>query len=122
MKVLFYSIAISTALFIQQSFASETFIENVVATADGQGRYRFEVTLAHGDKSWDHYADVWQIETLQGEVLAQRVLLHPHISEQPFTRSLAGVQLPQGTAQVLISAGCTVDGINSQRYILQLAK
>ncbi|EPJ53173.1 MAG: hypothetical protein OFPI_11390 [Osedax symbiont Rs2] len=122
MKVLFYFIALSTALLNQQSFASETFIENVVASANSQGSYRFDVTLAHADKSWDHYADVWQIETLQGEVLAKRVLLHPHISEQPFTRSLTAVQLPKGTAQVMITAGCTVDGINSQRYILQLQK
>ena len=120
MKVLFFSIAISAALLTEQSFASETFIENVVATANGQGSYRFDVTLAHADKSWDHYADVWQIETLQGEVLAKRVLLHPHISEHPFTRSLASVPLPEGTDQVVIIAGCTVDGINSQRYTLQL--
>ncbi|OUS35812.1 hypothetical protein A9R01_06540 ['Osedax' symbiont bacterium Rs2_46_30_T18] len=120
MKVLFFSIAVCLALLSKQAVASETFIEKVVATTNAQGSYRFDVTLAHADKSWDHYANVWQIETLQGEVLAKRVLLHPHISEQPFTRSLAGVKLPKGIAQVVIIAGCTVDGMNSQRYTLQL--
>ncbi|MCJ8336954.1 MAG: hypothetical protein MJK10_00635 [Pseudomonadales bacterium] len=120
MKVLFVSIVMGLTLLNPQAFASETFIDKVVAQENSQGSYRFDVTLAHADKSWDHYANLWQIETLQGEVLGKRVLLHPHISEQPFTRSLTGVQLPKGITQVVIVAGCTVDGINSQRFTLQL--
>ena len=50
--------------------------------------WTFSVTVRHNDEGWDHYADIWQVlhpET--GEVLGERVLLHPHDTEQPFTRS-----------------------------------
>jgi hypothetical protein len=49
--------------------------------------------LRHGDTGWDDYADGWRIETPAGEVLGTRVLHHPHVEEQPFTRSLGGVEI-----------------------------
>ena len=45
--------------------------------------WTFSVTVRHNDEGWDHYADIWQVlhpET--GEVLGERVLLHPHDTEQ----------------------------------------
>jgi len=39
-----------------------------------------------------------------GSVLGTRVLLHPHVEEQPFTRSLTGVAVPDGIATVTVRA------------------
>jgi len=94
--------------------ASEVVIENVNADKTANGTYSFSVTLAHADKSWDHYANLWQVETIQGEMLARRVLHHPHVNEQPFTRSLSGVKIPEGVSKVIIKAGCNIDGLNSK--------
>ncbi|MCC1491012.1 hypothetical protein J1C49_00195 [Cognatishimia sp. F0-27] len=74
------------------------------------GEARFSVTIAHPDTGWDHYADGWRVELEDGTVLDTRVLYHPHVEEQPFTRSLGGVALPDGTKTVHIRAKCSVDG------------
>ncbi len=103
-----------------KAFASETYIEAVQVKKIANGTYNFSVTLKHADKSWEHYANLWQVETLQGELIAKRVLHHPHISEQPFTRSLSGVSIPSELKQVVIVAGCTVEGINSKKVLVKL--
>lgn len=61
---------------------------NVVAVAvEGQTEgYRFDVTLIHDDDGEDGYADWWQVETVDGEQLGRRELLHAH-GTQEFTRS-----------------------------------
>lgn len=74
------------------------------------GTYTFQVTLRHDDTGWDHYADRWVVESLDGDELARRVLRHPHVDEQPFTRSLAGVQLPPGIEQVIVRGHCSQHG------------
>jgi hypothetical protein len=84
-------------------------IEAVKASGSGSG-WRFDVTLAHPDTGWDHYADGWRIELEDGTVLGTRELLHPHVTEQPFTRSLSSVQVPDGVIRVYVRARCNLDG------------
>ncbi len=71
------------------------------------------VTLAHPDTGWDHYADGWRIESEDGTVIGTRELLHPHETEQPFTRSLSVGDLPEGP--LFIRAKCSVDGWSDTR-------
>ncbi len=72
----------------------------IVRAADGT--YRFDVTLAHADTGWEHYADAFEIVDAQGNVLAVRILVHPHVEEQPFTRSISGVTLDPDLREVTI--------------------
>ncbi|MEO3416516.1 hypothetical protein AAFO92_17835 [Roseovarius sp. CAU 1744] len=72
--------------------------------------WRVDVTLKHADTGWEHYADGWEVLDAEGNRLAYRELLHPHVDEQPFTRSLSGVVFPDGTREVFIRARCNVDG------------
>ncbi len=72
--------------------------------------WRVDVTLEHADTGWDHYADGWELLDAEGNRLAYRELLHPHVKEQPFTRSLSGVVFPDGTRQVFVRARCNADG------------
>lgn len=72
--------------------------------------YTVHVTLAHPDTGWDHYADGWEVRDEAGKSLGLRVLHHPHVKEQPFTRSLSGVAIPDGTTAVFIVPRCSVDG------------
>lgn len=71
---------------------------------------RVSVTLSHPDTGWDHHADGWRVETVDGTVLGTRRLVHPHVEEQPFTRSLADLDIPEGTTQLVIRSRCSVDG------------
>ena len=71
--------------------AGEADVVAVEAAREDPGTWRFDVTVAHGDEGWDHYADKWEVLAPDGRVLGARVLLHPHVGEQPFTRSLGGV-------------------------------
>ncbi len=78
------------------------------------------VTISHPDSGWDHYADVWRVYDPDGTQLAERILLHPHETEQPFTRS-TGFTVPVGVGHVEIIAGCT-DGDLSLPYRLELTE
>ena len=78
------------------------------------------VTLSHPDTGWDHYADGWEVLAPDGTDLGLRVLVHPHVDEQPFTRSLAGVTIPEGVKTIRIRARCLVDGWNAETYEVAL--
>ena len=86
------------------SFAGEADVLDVKVSCDSNSRCDFSVTLAHEDDGWDHYADRWEVRTLGGESLAVRTLLHPHDNEQPFTRSLKNVEIPEGVTEVVVRA------------------
>lgn len=72
--------------------------------------YRIDVTVRHADEGWQHYADKWDVLSPDGRVLGTRILLHPHETEQPFTRSLAGLRIPAGIEKVTVRAHDKVDG------------
>ncbi len=91
-----------------------------VHASHGSGGWRFDVTLAHPDSGWDHYADGWRVLAMDGTELGMRTLAHPHVNEQPFTRSLGGVKVPDSALQVQIQARCIVDGWASETYTVTL--
>ncbi len=70
---------------------------------------RFSVTLSHGDTGWDDYADGWRVELADGTVLGTRNLAHPHVDEQPFTRS-SSIAVPADVTEVFIRASDSVGG------------
>ena len=86
----------------------------------GAGGWTFSVTLRHGDTGWDDYADGWRVIGPDGTVLGTRELLHPHETEQPFTRSLSGVAIPEGLAEVEIESSTNVTGWSGARMHLAL--
>lgn len=82
--------------------------------------YHFSVTLRHDDEGWDHYADRWQVVAPDGAVLATRVLAHPHVGEQPFTRSLSGVEIAPSITRVIIRGGDSQHGLGGVELELDL--
>lgn len=100
------------ALMPVAAWAEPPVITDVTVTQDDMG-WQFSVTILHGDTGWDHYADGWDILAADGTLLATRKLHHPHVNEQPFTRSLHQVVLPDGTRQVSIRARCTKGAISA---------
>jgi hypothetical protein len=103
--------AIAIALIVMMGPAQADPAQIVAATAQASGdRWQFDVTLAHGDTGWDDYADGWRVELADGTILGTRILVHPHVDEQPFTRSLRDVAIPGTTDIVHIRAATNVTG------------
>jgi len=85
-------------------WCGEADVEQVIVTNTGDRTFRFDVTVRHDDTGWDHYADKWEVLAPHGEILATRTLLHPHVDEQPFTRSLTGIRIPASVVEVIVRA------------------
>ena len=98
MKPLFFSFLLFITV---NTFANQVKVVAVDVKPQGNQQYQFHVTLLHDDTGWDHYANRWEILDTSGNILATRTLLHPHVNEQPFTRSLS-TTLPDNTQTVII--------------------
>ncbi len=99
--------------------AGEADVVGVEVNARG-GNYSFRVTVQHGDEGWDHYADKWDVIGPDGTVYGTRTLLHPHETEQPFTRSLSGIAIPAGVPHVTIRAHDSVHGDGGAEMTVEL--
>ena len=85
--------------------AQEQRFPDVVAAkvrASGTGQFDFDVTLSSPYDTPKRYADAFRVTTLDGKVLGERVLLHDHQTEQPFTRDLYGIKIPTDIKKVRI--------------------
>lgn len=91
------------------AFAEAPVVVAAEARPGGSG-WTVAVTLRHPDTGWDHFASGWEVLAPDGTRLGYRELAHPHVDEQPFTRSLAGVEIPDGLDHILIRPRCTLDG------------
>ena len=100
--------------------ATDPTVLKVSVSGNGDGTYTFSTTLKHPDTGWDHYADGWSVVDRDGKVLGDRVLYHPHVNEQPFTRSLGRVAIPAGTTEVFVRARCKVSGEAAQMFRVRL--
>ena len=78
------------------SLAAEGACADVIAAElvpSGDGTFQVSATVSSADTGDEKYADEWRVVAPDGTVLGVRVLTHPHVNEQPFTRSLAGVEI-----------------------------
>ncbi len=93
----------------------------VKAVQSGDILWRFDVTVRHNDEGWEHYADAWQIVDPEiGQVIAERVLAHPHENEQPFTRSLGNIKIPRDMKAVVVRAKCNIHGFGGHEVVVDL--
>jgi len=97
----------------------EANVVSVEYEATGGDDYRFDVTLYHDDDGEDGYADWWQVETLDGERLGRRELLHAH-STAPFTRS-ATITVPESADCVVVRGHDQTHGYGGQIRMVTLA-
>jgi len=105
----------------QPAIAGEADVVGVKAALQSDGIWRFDVTVRHADAGWDHYADKWDVVGPDGTVLGTRVLLHPHDNEQPFTRSLSGVAIPDAVTEVTVRAHDSEHGYGGAEMTVELA-
>ena len=86
------------------AYAGQADVIAVDVSHTGADTYFFKVTVQHADEGWDHYADKWDVVAPDGRILGTRTLFHPHVGEQPFTRSLSDVKIPEPLTQVTVRA------------------
>ena len=70
----------------------------------GADRFDFDVTISSPYDTPQRYADAFRVMHKDGTVYGERVLLHDHATEQPFTRDLYGVVVPAGVRSVVVQA------------------
>jgi hypothetical protein len=99
----------------------------VKAQLTDDATWTFLVTVEHPDTGWEDYADGWDIVLPDGMVVKPdpespftRLLLHPHETEQPFTRSQSGIKIPPGIEQVIVRAHDLVDGFGGKEVAVDL--
>ncbi|RTE66521.1 hypothetical protein EH243_07410 [Amphritea opalescens] len=120
MKIKYLVVFSCLSLLSSPSMSGEADVIAVKVQPQAGHRYDFSVTVNHADSGWDHYANRWEILDGDGKIIASRVLLHPHVSEQPFTRSLSGVEIPAGVTQVRVRAHDLVHQYGGAELVVDL--
>jgi len=100
--------------------ASEANVIDAEVKREEDGSFTFNVTVQHADEGWNHYADHWLILDKDEQLIAARKLMHPHVKEQPFTRSLSYIQIPDEVTEVIIRAHCSVDNYSGESVVLKI--
>ena len=93
-----------------------------VTLEERAGTWHVSVTLHHEDSGWDHYADQWRVVDEQDNLLAERVLFHPHVNEQPFTRSQSSVAIPATAERVFVEAHDKVHDCSPDRVEVNMTR
>lgn len=102
-----------TTRLVEPAPASEQQFPDVVAAEArraGDNSLSFDVTVSSPYDSPERYADAWRVVGSDGTVYGVRELLHDHAGEQPFTRSLDGVDIPPTIDVVTIEARDLLNG------------
>lgn len=101
----------------------------VRAVQNAGDTWTFDVTVSHPDTGWEDYADGWDVLLPDGSVLLPdrsstftRLLLHPHETEQPFTRSQSGLVIPSDVTQVRVRAHDLIDGFGGREVLVDLTQ
>jgi len=120
MKIRFAVAGFALVITAVPALADTADVIGVEVANERPGTYRFSVTVRSDDTGWDKYADRWEVVGPDGEVLGTRVLLHPHETEQPFTRSLSGVEIPEGITTVRVRAHDKIEGYGGKEMTVEL--
>jgi hypothetical protein len=89
--------------------------------------WTFDVTVSHPDTGWEDYADGWNVVGADGTVFKPdpdspftRLLLHPHVGEQPFTRNQRGIKIPSDVTIVFVRAHDLISGFGGNEVEVDL--
>ncbi|MEM7340884.1 MAG: hypothetical protein AAF467_19660 [Actinomycetota bacterium] len=114
----------SAAQAADETDAEELFPDVIGAEASqgADGTWAFSATLSSPYDTPERYADAWRVVGPDGTVFGTRELAHDHANEQPFTRSLNGVEIPDDVATVTIEGRDQVSGWGGATVDVELAR
>lgn len=101
-----------------------TFYPDVIdaVATEQDGGWHFEVTISSPYDSPAQYADAWRVLAPDGTELGLRILTHDHASEQPFTRSQSGIQIPADVERVTVEGRDLLNGWGGATLEMQLER
>ena len=101
----------------------QMFPDVIGATAVQEGTtWTFSATLSSPYDTPERYADAWRVVGPDGTVLGERILNHDHATEQPFTRSESGIEIPDDVATVTIEGRDLQFGYGGDTFELTLGR
>jgi hypothetical protein len=90
---------------------AQRFPDVIAAELEQQGdTWRLDATLSSPYDTPERYADAFRVLSEDGTELGVRELLHDHANEQPFTRSLTGLLIPDHVASITVEGRDQVHG------------
>jgi hypothetical protein len=94
----------SNLAFAQNKGTEQKFpdVVDVKITPLGNNRFDFDVTISSPYDTPQRYCDAFKVTDSEGKLLGERVLLHDHQTEQPFTRDLHGIVIPAAVRMVTV--------------------
>lgn len=95
---------------------------DATAQLDDDGTWTISATLSSPYDTADRYADAWRVIGSDGSVYGVRELLHDHATEQPFTRSLNGVEIPEDEIQITIEGRDQLSGWGGDTVTIPLER
>jgi len=116
------TLVLGLLLIAHSAYAGEADVVDVKVRKNAAGTFDFDVTVKSVDKGWNHYADAFEVLGPDGKLLGQRILYHPHETEQPFTRDLYGVRIPAGITHVTVRARHKPKGYDGQTMRVALPR
>jgi len=102
--------------------AGEADVVEASARQASDGTWTITATVRHEDEGWVHFADAFEALAPDGTVLGVRTLAHPHVDEQPFTRSLTGVVIPAEITRIRVRAHDNVHGYGGAELTVDLPR
>ena len=86
-------------------------VTNVFAREESDGLWTFHVSVKHKDVNWYDFADGWDVVLPDGSPVKPdpfgqftRHIRHPHVHEQPFTRTQKEISIPKDVDRVRVRA------------------
>ncbi|WP_010205548.1 hypothetical protein [Salinibacterium sp. PAMC 21357] len=95
-------------------------VEEVQVTESGTNTFDFAVTISSAYDTPQQYADGWRVLSPDGAVLGEHTLTHDHASEQPFTRTQSGVEIPDGITEVTVEGRDQANGYGGTTVTVEL--
>lgn len=95
-------------------------IVEVEATREQDGTYSFDVTVSSPYDTPERYADGWRVIGPDQEVYGEHQLTHDHASEQPFTRTQSGIEIPDGVTTVTVEGRDLANGYGGDTVEVEL--
>jgi hypothetical protein len=95
-------------------------VVDVTVEEAGADTYTFRVTISSPYDTPERYADGWRVMDADGTVYGEHTLMHDHASEQPFTRTQSGVEIPDDLTEVIVEGRDIEHGYGGETVTVEL--
>jgi hypothetical protein len=81
-----------------------------------------DVTISSPYDSPERYADGWRVLAPDGTVLGEHELMHDHASEQPFTRTQSGLEIPEDVEEITVEGRDLENGYGGETVTVPVGR